>query len=109
MIRNYDLVGSTPALECFRSTLTSLIAEYEAHRNAVTIDKATLLEIANDPTKRNTFLSQLVSNPTVQAQATRGFIITQCAGHFYGFEAEPEDSVSDIIAAVKAEDENLKF
>ena len=108
MIRNYDVIDSIPAVECFRNTLPKLIAEYEVHRSMVGLDKTALLEVANDPVKLKAFMDQLVSNPTVQAQATRGFIITQCAEHFYGFQAEPEDSVSDIIAAVKAADAELE-
>lgn len=102
---NHELIGSLPKLDCFRTSLPKLIAEYEGTR---TLTDKFVLE-TNDRAELSKRVDEAFKDPSALDRMAKGVTIELCAQHFYGIDTEKLDSIGEVIAAIKAADQDLEF
>ena len=108
---DYDLIGSVPMVERYRDTLDSLIAEYEADSHKAPQRQAELLRIKEEGgiEALNAHVASLLNDESVLRRISIGATIELCAQHFYGINTSEVGSIAEVIALIKAADNELEF
>jgi len=101
------LIGSCPAMEQFRQTLPDVIAQYRA--SAPSLDTKVAMKAAATAGRLKEFLDEAFANPEAQQRLMNGTVIELCAQHFYGLEGSDFETVSELIEAIEAMDQELEF
>jgi hypothetical protein len=108
---NYELVGTIPSMNVFRDTLPSMIAQYEAGKAQAALHRAELTETfkSGGPKAVAALMDQRFKDPEISKRVALGATIEMCAQHFYGIDTVSVNSIGEVIAAIKAIDQDLQF
>ena len=100
---NYELIGSMPSLEVFRSTLPDLIKKFKANSELARASRESL----SSETDLD-FFNRVLRTTNVADQVTLGVTIELCAQHFYGIDTLACFSIAEVLDAIESVDQDLE-
>jgi hypothetical protein len=108
---NYELLGSVPAMDEFRDTLPTLIAEYgaEAPKRAAARAEIQAAADSGGPSAVEALLRSKFNDIDAGTAVVRGVTIELCAQHFYGIDTNECGSIAAVIDAIRAAEQELQF
>lgn len=100
---HYDLIGTVPAVECFRNSLDELILRYEREKPA----SNSVIELGlMSETDIKLYIQDSIKDPQRRQRMCDGLAIELCAQHFYGLKSEDFNSMADLIDAINSMDDD---
>ena len=108
---NYELLGSIPAMDAFRNSLPSLIAEFrsfEPQRTAARTEIQAAYD-AGGPAAVAEVLKRLPLDIDAQNKIAVGVTIELCAQHFYGIDTNECGTITAVIDAIESAEQELQF
>lgn len=100
---HYDLLGSVPAVECFRDSLDELILRYETTQPERRPEFGLMSE-----TDIKLYIDEVFHDPPAMQHMADGIAIELCAQHFYGLRGVDFSTMTELINAMNGMEIQLK-
>lgn len=92
---HYDLLGSVPAVECFRDSLDELILRYETTGPVRRPEFGLMSE-----TDIKLYVNEAFRDPCSMQHMADGIAIELCAQHFFGLRGTDFNTIAELISAM---------